>query len=563
MKMNGFAEHEADVVVIGLGAAGGCAAIEAHDAGADVVVLEKQPENAHFSNTRMSGGGFHSPDPAGDFDSLKAYAKAMFSGDNLPYKLEGDQSEFADELAELWARYAPQNAAFMRGLDPAFKAVVSANAAFPDFPGASRSGYAVVRSTYTGKFDEDALAGRTADTAKAEKQSGEAFHACMLTGLQSRNIPVHYGAVAKELLLDEDGEVVAVEAAHESQRVIYRARRAIIIASGGYEYNVRMRKAFLDGPAAEGWAFYGSPANTGDGIRMALRCGAALSRTGSVAGRVICAIPERRHGLRIGLNTSGVGKPNEIVVDNQGRRYASERRITKDPTRYIFYKEALKFDTVTLSYPRIPSWMVFDSVMMRRGPVVSVGAAAYNGIDWGEDNMNALRNGWILKGETLEELAHRIREHSDNRGKMDAATLREAVEKWNNYCVARHDPDFEREASTMGPVSEPPFYAIPLYPGGPNTKGGLRADAQRRVLDWEERPIPRLYAVGEICSVFQFVYQGGGNLAEGITFGRVAGRNAAAERPRYFSESAERSSLFTTRAMFSTSDLKNAPNSSG
>jgi succinate dehydrogenase/fumarate reductase flavoprotein subunit len=51
------------------------------------------------------------------------------------------------------------------------------------------------------------------------------------------------------------------------------------------------------------------------------------------------------------------------------------------------------------------------------------------------------------------------------------------------------------------------------------------------VLDWDDRPIPRLYAVGEICSVFQFVYQGGGNLAEGITFGRVAGRNAAAERP--------------------------------
>ena len=80
--------------------------------------------------------------------------------------------------------------------------------------------------------------------------------------------------------------------------------------------------------------------------------------------------------------------------------------------------------------------------------------------------------------------------------------------------------------------SEPPFYAIPLYPGGPNTKGGLRANAQRQVLDWDDKPIPRLYAAGEISSVFQFVYQGGGNLAEGITFGRLAGRNAAAERPR-------------------------------
>jgi succinate dehydrogenase/fumarate reductase flavoprotein subunit len=114
---------------------------------------------------------------------------------------------------------------------------------------------------------------------------------------------------------------------------------------------------------------------------------------------------------------------------------------------------------------------------------------------------------------------------------MDAAALAQAVETWNRFCAAGHDSDFEREPGTMGTVAEPPFYAIPLYPGGPNTKGGLRADAQRRVLDWEDRPIPRLYAVGEICSVFQFVYQGGGNLAEGIAFGRVAGRNAAAERP--------------------------------
>jgi 3-oxosteroid 1-dehydrogenase len=532
MRSNGSAEHEADIVIIGFGAAGGCAAIEAHDHGADVIVLEKQAESSHFSNTRMSGGGFHSPDPSGDFESLKAYAKAMFSGDNLPHKLEGDQSEFADELAALWARHAPQNVAFMQSLDPSFRAVVSANAAFPEFPGAARCGYAVVRSTYTGHYDEDAITGRTQETAKSGKQSGEAFHACMQTGIESRAIPVHYGVAAQELLVSEHGLVIGVQAERAGERRIYRARRAVIIAAGGYEYNARMRKAFLDGPGREGWAFYGSPANTGDGIRMALKVGAGLCRVGSVAGRVICAIPERRNGLRIGMNTSGVGKPNEIVVDNLGRRYASERRVTKDPSRYIFYKEALQFDTATLTYPRIPSWMVFDSVMMRRGPIVSLAAAAYNGIDWGEDNGKALARGWILQGETLEQLAERICAHTDNRGVMDAALLRASVAQWNAACAIGHDEAFQREPATMGLVAEAPFYAIPLYPGGPNTKGGLRADAQRRVLDWEDRPIPRLYAVGEICSVFQFVYQGGGNLAEGITFGRIAGRNAAAEPAR-------------------------------
>src|SRR3954469_1367314 len=157
MKLNEPAEYEADIVIIGFGSAGGCAAIEATDLGVECVILEKQPEDSHYSNTRMSGGGFHSPDPAGDFDSLKAYAKAMFSGDNLPHKLEGDQSEFADELAEIWARHSPQNAAFMQGLDPGFRTVQSAGAAFTEFPGAEKSRYACVRSTYTGQYDEDML----------------------------------------------------------------------------------------------------------------------------------------------------------------------------------------------------------------------------------------------------------------------------------------------------------------------------------------------------------------------------------------------------------------------
>ena len=531
MTSNRTPAYCADIVIIGFGCAGACAAVEAHDSGAGVVVLEKQPQNAHYSNTRMSGGGFHSPRADGSFEALKAYAKAMFSGENLPHKLEGEQPEFADELAELWAIHSPHNEAFMRGLDPLFQTVSIANAAFTQFPGAADSGYAVVKSTYTGSQGEAVLSDDTKEAVKTRKQSGEAFHACLATGLQSRRIPIHYGTAAQSLIVDDDNVVIGVEALCGERRVTYYARCAVIITAGGYEYNVRMRKAFLDGPGIDGWAFYGSPANTGDGIRMALRIGAALAKISSVAGRVICAIPERRLGLRIGLNTTGVGKPNEIVVDNHGRRYAGERRITKDPSRYIFYKEALRFDTVTLTYPRIPSWMVFDSTLMRNGPIVNVAQAAYNRIDWGRDNLNALRNGWILQGATIDELASRIRAHPDNRGIMDPELLSRTIQTWNGYCAAGDDPDFAREIDTMGPVAEPPFYAIPLYPGGPNTKGGLRANARCQVLDWDDRPIPRLYSAGEISSVFQFVYQGGGNLAEGIVFGRVAGWNAAAEQP--------------------------------
>lgn len=524
-------EYHADVVIIGFGAAGGCAAITAHDAGVETILLEKQPQAKHYSNSRMSGGGFHSPSTDGDFEAIKAYAKAMFSGENLPHKLEGEQPEFSDDLAHAWATYAPQNEAFMRGLDPQFKTFSSAGAAFADFPGADRAGYACLRSTYIGEEYEAGQIGSTKDAAKSQKEAGEAFHACLLTGVLSRKIPIHYDTAAQMLHVNDEGAVTAVEAMQNGQRIIYRARRAVIITSGGYEYNTRMRKAFLDGPGKEGWAFYGSPANTGDGIRMALKIGAALCKVGSVAGRVICAIPERRLGLKIGLNTSSVGKPNEIVVDNLGQRYAAERRITKDPSRYIFYKEALQFDTVTLTYPRIPSWMIFDSTLFNAGALVSSAAAAYNDIDWDKGNLNALRNGWILQGATIAELAAKIRAHPDNRQRMDAGALVQQIETWNRYCTAGHDPDFNAEPNTMGAVNNPPYFAIPLYPGGPNTKGGLRSNARREVLDWDDQPIARLYTAGEISSVFQFVYQGGGNLAECIVFGRIAGANAAAEAP--------------------------------
>jgi succinate dehydrogenase/fumarate reductase flavoprotein subunit len=522
---------EADVIVVGFGAAGGSAAIEAHDSGAKVILLERQPAGSHYSNTRMSGGGFHSPMPEGNFEALKAYSLAMFSGDGRAQRLDGERDDFAEEIAELWAKLSPQNEDFMRSLDPQFRTVKLGSVAFDEFPGAKECGYAVVKSTYTGTQDEAKQFRPTDKADKSEKESGEAFHTCLLTGLQTRDIPIHYGTRALHLVMDGD-EVAGVQCERDGESVTYYARRGVILTCGGYEYHKRMREAFLDGPAVEGWAFYGSPENTGDGIRMALKVGAALKHIGSIAGRVICAIPERRHGLKVGLNTASVGKPNEIVVDNKGSRYASERRITKDPSRYIFYKEALAFDTKKLEYPRIPSWMIFDSTLMNAGPLVRINSATYNGIDWGDDNREALRKGWILEGDTLEELAAQIRMHPDGRGEMDAAKLADSVERWNRACDAKHDPDFERDPATMGPVNKPPFFAIPLYPGGPNTKGGLLCNPQRQVLDWDDTPVPRLYSAGELSSVFQFVYQGGGNLAEGIAFGRLAARNAAALAPR-------------------------------
>ena len=522
-------DYEADVIIIGFGGAGGCAAIEACNANASVILLEKQPEDTHYSNTRMSGGGYHSPEPTGDREALKSYAKAMFSGDNLPYKFEGEQADLSDELAAMWADYAPYNADFMRSLDPDYIAIPSGKAAYPDFPGASESEYRVYNSNY----DPDVTMPVPFDspkTPKNKKQAGEAFHACVLYGVTERNIPIHYETAATKLLFNNEGIVIGVNAEQAGRKLNYRAKKAVIVTSGGFEYNKALRSAFLDGPGVDGWAFYGTPANTGDGIIMALEAGAALSKVSSAASRLIASFPElRSNGIRIGVAFHAVSREGAIVLDNSGERFFDERDISLDPHRYISYKHALAFDVKRAIYPRIPAWFIFDESLRSTRPLTHSNITEYFGVPWSADNHEPIEKGWILKADTLEELAEKIRAHPDNCRQMNTETLCNSIARFNSFCANGEDEDFQRPVESMGPVQKPPFYASPLFPGGPNTKGGLKANARRQVLDWNSNPIPRLYTAGEISSVFKYVYQAGGNVAECIVCGRVAGMNAAKE----------------------------------
>ena len=522
---------EADVLVLGFGGAGACAGIEAHDAGAKVVILEKQPKETHYSNTRMAGGIFHSPDPSGDKAALKEYAKAMFSGENIPGKLEGEQPpEISDGLAEAWAQLSPENVPFLRKLDPEMKFVASGGAAFPQFPGAEAAKYRTYFTTYTGKAD---LSVPSKDLPKAQKMNGEAFFACLQHGVETRGIQVLYSTPAKRLVTNDKGEVIGVVAEQGGKEIACQAKRAVVITTGGYEYNKAMRLAFLEGPGVEGWAFYGTPENTGDGIAMAMKVGAGLVKVGKAASRLITAVPIRMHGLKMGVITDSVGRPNSIVVDNQGNRYLAETLITDDPSRYFSYKEAVKFDIVKLAYPRLPSWMIFDETFRTKVTITTLGVstAGYGLVPWTKDNMDAINRGWILKADTIDELAGKIKAFPENLKAMDPANLVKTVARFNELSSKGKDEDFNRRPATLGPIEKPPFYALPLYAGGPNTKGGVAANAKREVLDWEGQPIPRLYTAGEISSALKFVYQAGGNLSECIVMGRIAGKNAAAVKP--------------------------------
>jgi len=522
-------DFETEVVVVGFGGAGGCAAIEAHDRGAKVILLEKQPESRHYSNTRMSGGGYHSPDPTGDRSALKAYAKAMFSGENIPWMYEGAQEEYSDALAEVWTEYAPQNRDFMCSLDPDYISVLSGEAAYPEFPGAKEAKYTNAGSNYNPDMERPGN-NCPPGTPKEKKFAGEAFHACILNGITTRGISVHYETRAMNLLHNAEGVVIGVKANRDGREFYYHAKKAVILTSGGFEYNKELRSAFLEGHGGDGWTFYGTTANTGDGIIMGMESGAALAKVTSVAGRLIGSFTDlRSNGVRIGVAMTAIGKPHSVILDNFGNRFYNERDNSRNPISYIGYKFALAFDVYRAVYPRIPSWFVFDETMRTSGPITNGTASNYHDVSWSNDNHEAIERGWILKAETLEELAEKIKTHPDNHGQMDKENFLQSIAKFNGFCTQGEDMEFHRDPKMLGTIATPPFYAVTVFPGGPNTKGGLKANEKRQVVDWNGKVIPRLYAAGEIASAFKYVYQAGGNVGECIVFGRIAGLHAAKE----------------------------------
>jgi len=538
-------DYEADVVVLGLGGAGASAAIEAYDNGAKVIVLEKQPEGRHFSNTRMSGGVFHNPDPSGDRKALVEYVKAMMCGKNIPWKLEGEQPHVSDEMAEMYADGIMEVADFLMAQAPDLdrkSMEPGGKASFPMFPGFEEAKYG--RTVYC-RYKDLAKADPNLpiyERPKLTKGSGEAFHwALVEEGIKTKRpgIKILYETPAKRLVQRPNGEIIGVIATSAGREIAVKARKGVVLATGGFEYSLPMRRAFLEGPGVKGWSFYGSIYNTGDGILMGILVGAALAKVAKSASRIEPAFPYgevyEKTGLKIGAASRATAVPGSIVVDNYGERYADEHIITDStrPYRYQFYKEAVKYDMLNMVYSRVPSWLIFDENVRVDAPVVNVSTSnvGFGFIPWSRDNMDAINRGWILRADSIEELAQKIKADPENRKLMDADRLAETVKMFNSYCALGKDEQFGRTPATMGPVEKPPFYAMKMYPGGPNTKGGLDANADRCVLDWNGNPIPRLFAAGEIASVFKFTYQAGGNLTECIVCGRQAGRNAAKLAP--------------------------------
>jgi succinate dehydrogenase/fumarate reductase flavoprotein subunit len=326
-------------------------------------------------------------------------------------------------------------------------------------------------------------------------------------------------------LVTQGGEVCGVVAKSGGREVRIRASRAVVLTCGGFEFDEWMKENYLRVNPVH---FYGNPGNTGDGIKIAMEAGSALWHMNKASCRVTMKFPD----FPIAFGTQR-HETASLFVDRRGNRFTNERF-----KMHSFGYELTNYDCYAMCYPKVPCYWVFGEERRTLAPLASYHGACNppGGIMgdihyiWSADNQKEIDRGWIVKANTIEELASKILADPDNGRLMSPSTMRTTVKQYDEYCRKGEDIDFHKPEQWLQPLEGPPYYVVKLWPGGPNTQGGPKRNVRGQVLRVDNTPLPRLYSAGELGSVWGMLYQGGGNIAECIAFGRIAGANAAAEK---------------------------------
>jgi succinate dehydrogenase/fumarate reductase flavoprotein subunit len=476
---------EADVVVVGFGAAGVAASVTAHDLGARVVILEKAPEGEHGGNTRVAGQGYLNTSSA---EPAAAYLTALCGPYIVPHP-----------MVRAWAEEMCRNNEWLASLggDPQEHQHPPVGIEFPDLPG----------SECVHKFHDGPTYGYSYTWKRFESL------------VKQRPIPVLYETPGQALIQHNiTKEILGVRARRGDNSINVKARKGVVLTCGGFENNQEMIRNYL--PGIPYCYTSGSPYNEGDGIVMAMSVGADLWHMNNYAGpSMALKVPEIRTSFSMQALHYGKEIPGGmIVVGPDARRFTDEKFKTRHG------KIPVNGRWLPLSTP-CPMFLIFDQTLFAAGPLYDKHPShgwtqIIERYEWSEDNQAELAKGWIKTGSSLADLAAAVG--------LDPAALTDTVNCWNRCCDAEHDPNFGRTLM-LAPIVKKPFYAVELSPSMLNTQGGPRRNEKGQVVRPDGTPIPRLYSAGELGSVYSYLYQGTGNIGECLAFGRVSGRNAAAE----------------------------------
>ncbi|MBP2231865.1 succinate dehydrogenase/fumarate reductase flavoprotein subunit [Azospirillum agricola] len=509
-------DEETDVVVVGFGGAGAAAAIAARQAGAEVLVLEKMPDPGGL--TIVSAGGVRI---AFDRAAALSYLEATCAGRTPRAPLEA----LADGMVA-----APD---WLRELAEPLGATVTVTPSpgnYP-FPGYEALGYAAITEV-PGLETPPHAASKLTD-------GGRLFHA-LEAAARRKGARIVTDAPVRRLLTGPDRAVTGLLAEIDGRTVRVRARRGVVLACGGFETGEALKRDHFQAIPVLAGSFLG---NSGDGIAMAQDVGAALWHMWHYHGPYglrhsdpaypyafyLKALPmwtpgPAGHSSALGLPAGTKKEPARvawILVDQTGRRFMDEYPPYPGDTGI---RPLDAFDPKTQSFPRIPARLILDENGRRLYPIgrsIANGRAPVH--EWSADNLREIELGILRRADNLAELAAQTG--------IPESTLADTLARWNAACREGHDHDHGRRPDSMVPIDTPPFYHAEAWPIVINTQGGPVHDPLQRVLTPFGEPIPRLFAAGELGSVFGHLYLSGGNLAECLVGGRIAGQQAAAPIP--------------------------------
>lgn len=486
--------RRADVVILGYGGSGMVAAIEAAKSGASVLALEKSP----FSGgcTKISDTFITAPKSV---EGMVQYLKATIGQNNV-----------SDAIIQAISEETYQNTEWLHSMGIDFEPNEAYEAEFPAAPG-----------------QPDMIAGKPSGSNSPNPPTPGAHGAILCDALaeqaEARGVRVLYNTTAKELIQhSKTKEIIGVIAEQDGKEIIVKAKKAVILCTGGFDFNEEMIRNYLRPYPLKfaGWRY-----NTGDGIPMSTMVGAKLWHMNGVCGYYCPWFEEGKSGYIF----FGASNPSWMYCDKNGKRFANESRMME----HNFWKNMIELDETGLGYARNPGWVVFDETARQAGPLATsftawlpeeMGAAP----EFSEDNSVELAKGWIIKGDTVEEL--------ESKTGMSAESLQAEIDHINQ-AVANGTPDkfgrtTEGHFGAMGSWDNGPYYAMPVYAGGISTMGGPERNEKGQIIGCDGKPIPRLYGAGTLGSIYGDHYGPfGGNVGISVLAGgRIAGRHAAAEK---------------------------------